>query len=64
MIGPDGERKATVEIGMDAARDTLTDLTDRAAIAGERFIITRNGKARAALIGMKDFTKLQESDAA
>ncbi len=63
MTEHDGERKA-VEVGMDAARDTLTDLTDRAAIAGERFIITRNGKPRAALIGMKDFARLQELDAA
>lgn len=57
-------RKEVVEVGMDAARDELTDLMDLAAVRGARVIITRFGKPRAALIGMDDLERLQQLDAA
>ncbi len=58
------ERKAVPEVGVDAFRDGLTDFMDRTAMVGERFIVTRNGKPRSALIGMKDFYRLLALDAA
>ncbi len=64
MTETEGERKQPVEVGADAARDTLTDLMDRAAIAGERFVLTRNGKRRAALVPVEDLDRLEALDAA
>ena len=64
MADGTAERKEESEVGMEAARVELTDLMDRAAIAGERFIVTRNGKARAAIVPIKDLERLRELDAA
>ena len=64
MTETDGDRKQETEVGADAARDGLTELMGRAAFAGERFILTRNGKQTAALIPMKDLERLRALDAA
>ncbi len=64
MTIQEAERKEATEVGMDAARVTLTDLMDRAAIAGERFVFTRNKKRRAALVPLKDLERLEALDAA
>ncbi len=42
----------------DAKRD-FSELMGRVALRMERFIITRNGKAMAALVNMKDIERLE-----
>ncbi len=59
----DTDRKET-EVGVDAARDTLTDICDRVALLGERYVVTRNGKARVAIVPIKDLERLRVTDAA
>jgi prevent-host-death family protein len=63
MADGTAERKEETEIGAEAARIGLTELMGRAAFAGERFILTRNGKPAAALVPIKDLERLRELDA-
>lgn len=48
------------------ARAQLTDLVDRASIAGEESIITKNGKPRAKIVGLteKEIEKFREDKTA
>ena len=40
------------EQNIEGARRVLGDIVDRAAIAGEHFTITRNGKPKAVIVGL------------
>lgn len=54
----DGERKdEPLEITASDARDRLGELIDR-ALAGERVVISRNGRRIAALISLRDAERL------
>jgi prevent-host-death family protein len=64
MPEQDTDRKNETEVGSEDARRDLTELVGRAGFANERFIITRNGKQAAALIGMRDLERLRSLDAA
>ncbi len=64
MTASEAERKNEQEVGADTARDTLTDLMDRAALRGERTVVTRNGKPRAAIVPISDLDILRALDAA
>lgn len=64
MADQDGPSKTVEEIGMDTLRDALTDVVGRASFANERFVVTRNGKPIAGLIGVKDLERLLALDAA
>lgn len=46
------------EVAASEARDRLTELTNRARFAGERFVITRNGEAIAVIIGAQELELL------
>ncbi len=46
------------EVASSEARDRLTELTNRARFAGERFVITRNGEAIAVIIGSQELELL------
>lgn len=39
------------EMNIEEARPVLGDIVDRAAMAGEHFTITRNGRPRAVIVG-------------
>jgi prevent-host-death family protein len=42
----------------------LSEMMNRAAFANERFVLTRNGKQTAALIGIRDLERLRTLDGA
>lgn len=53
------ERKdGAEEVAATDVRERLTELMQRAAIAGERFVFTVHGKDTAVLIGMRDYEAL------
>lgn len=52
-------RKDTPPVSADKARAMLGELLDRAGIGGERIVIQKHGKNRAALVSMKDHEKLE-----
>lgn len=54
----DGSDEALPTIGATEAANTLGDLISRAQYAGERTVITKHGKAVAALIPYADLEKL------
>lgn len=47
------------EVPLAQLRDTLGDAVVRTAIAGERILITRNGKPKAALVSLADLARLE-----
>lgn len=53
---------ATTELPVQAFRQNLADHVERAAFTGERFVVTRNGKPRAALVSIADLRRLEEID--
>lgn len=60
---PDADESESAEgIGVAEAREVLGDLVLRAAYGNERVMITRKGRASAALIGMKDLERLRQLD--
>ncbi len=52
------------EVTATEGRIRLTELMNRAGFQGERIVLTVHGRRVAALIGMKDFERLQTLDAA
>lgn len=56
--------KEESEVASAVAVASFADLLDRAALAGQRFIITNYGKPRAALVGIDDLERLRALDAA
>jgi prevent-host-death family protein len=44
-------------------RDLLSDHLERVAYKNERFVVTRNGKPRAALVSLEDLAKLEQLEA-
>jgi len=55
---------ATTELAVQDFRENLADHLERAAFKGERFVVTRNGKPRAALVSIEDLQRLEELDRA
>ena len=53
---------APTELPVQDFRENLSDHLDRAAFKGERFVVTRNGKPRAALVSIEDLRRLEELD--
>lgn len=51
------------EVAAAEVRDRLTELMNRANIANERIVLTRNGKQTAALVGIRDLERLRALDA-
>lgn len=51
-------RIETVEIGVTDARAALADLVNRVAYRGERVVLTRHGKAVAAIVSAEDLELL------
>lgn len=58
------ESKPCSEVTADDARLRLGDLIDRAGFGNERFVITRHGKRRVAIISIDDLDALEKSEAA
>lgn len=50
------ERK---EVSADDLRSNLAEVMNQAQYRGERFVITRRGKPRAALVSMDDLARLE-----
>jgi prevent-host-death family protein len=48
------------EVSTAEARDRLSELVNRAAYGGERVILTRRGKALAAVVPIEDVALLEE----
>lgn len=61
-VRPMASRKT--ELPVQAFRENLSDHLERAAFTGERFVVTRNGKPRAALVSIDDLQRLEQLDAA
>jgi prevent-host-death family protein len=59
MTGLKGKRKPAEPVAATEARDTLTQLLNRAKYAGDRFVITANGKPQGAIVGLDDLAKLE-----
>lgn len=55
---------APTELPVQDFRENLSDHLDRAAFKGERFVVTRNGKPRAALVSIEDLQRLEQLDQA
>lgn len=55
---------APTELAVQAFRENLSDHIERAAFKGERFVVTRNGKPRAALVSIEDLRRLEQLDQA
>lgn len=51
-----------IELPVQAFRENLADHLERAAYRGERFVVTRNGKPRAALVSIDDLRRLEALD--
>jgi prevent-host-death family protein len=45
-------------IGVAEARDTLSEMVNRAAFSGERYVVERRGKPLAALISSEEYRQL------
>ena len=45
-------------IGVAEARDALSELVNRAAFGGERYVVARRGKPLAALIGIEEYLQV------
>lgn len=54
----------TSEISIGQVKRDISDLVNRVAYQGERIILTSRGRPKAALIGLKDFEKLEQADKA
>lgn len=63
MEGTESERKEIEQIAASEARDRLTEIVDRARYQGQRTVITRNGKATAAVVSLEDLAKLERIEA-
>ena len=55
---------APTELPVQAFRQNLADHIERAAFKGERFVVSRNGKPRAALVSIEDLRRLEQLDQA
>jgi prevent-host-death family protein len=53
---------ARTELAVQDFRENLADHLERAAFKGERFVVTRNGKPRAALVSIEDLERLEQLD--
>lgn len=53
----------TTELPVQVFRHNLADHVERVAFLGERFVVTRNGKPRAALVSIDDLKRLEDTDA-
>lgn len=51
------------ELPVQVFRENLADHLERVAYTAERFIVTRSGKPRAALISLEDLAKLEAVEA-
>ena len=56
-------KEAPIEVGARELRNQVGELIARACWAKERFVITRNGKRIAAIVGISDFDALESLDA-
>ena len=64
--GPNGKSPvpaAPTQVGMTGLRFNATDVVNRTAYKGERFLITSSGKALAALVTIEDLQKIEAVDA-
>jgi len=52
----------STQISIGQVKRDISDLVNRAAYAGERFILTSRGKPKAALISIEDYERLLKSD--
>jgi prevent-host-death family protein len=57
------ERRPNTEIGAEEAKRSFGELVARSGFGGERFVITRFGKAIAALVSTSDLEKLEALEA-
>lgn len=64
MGEPGAARKdlETEEVAATDVRDRLTELMQRASIAGERFALTVHGQRKAAIVPVRDLDRLRELD--
>lgn len=60
MNNRDPDSKELPAYGINAARTNITDLVNRAAYAGERILITCNGRPKAAIVPMADLERLTQ----
>jgi prevent-host-death family protein len=51
------------ELPVQVFRDRLSEHMERVVYMGERFVVTRNGKPRAALVSIDDLKRLEDTDA-
>lgn len=64
MPDPQVDSKSEVEtLSIDAARPILGDLVNRADYIGTPTVLTRYGKAVAAIVPIRDLDRLRELDA-
>lgn len=47
------------EVPVQQFRELLADCVERTAFKSERFVVTKNGKPRAALVSLEDLAKLE-----
>lgn len=65
MDGTEQGRKAeTARIGITALRWDLTDIVDRVAETGARFVVTALGRPLVAIVSRDDLKRLEQLDAA
>lgn len=66
MENVESERKndTAEEVAATDVRGRLTELMNRAAYNGARFIVTVHGKPSGAIVGVKDLERLRALDAA
>lgn len=54
-----GKRQNRKLLGVDKARDELGSIVNRAALEGERTVLTRHGLPAAAVVSIADLEKLE-----
>ena len=50
-----------IQVSMTALRQNLGDLVNRAAYGGERIVLVSHGEPRAAIIGIADLRRLEQT---
>ena len=52
------------EVNIAKARDSFSEIIAKVSYSGEKFIIKRRGKPVAAIVTVKDLSKIQQADQA
>jgi prevent-host-death family protein len=58
-----GEIGMTTHISIGQIKRDISELVNRVAYGGERIVLTSRGRAKAALVSLEDYEKLQQNDA-